>query len=495
VSAAGPTLGWVRAVEDESRLVKLSEIVVSDANPRQVFDQAKLQALAASIKETGVLQSLLLRRLPGDVLELVAGERRYRAAQLAGLTEVPALIRTISDADAAIARLEENAKREDLTAIEEGEAYRRALRPLEQGGTGLTQVQLARRLGVSQPHIANRMRLLELPTAWQQRVLDRTLDPTRARDLVKLAKSPTILDDLARTLDDDSDLSAADWEEAVRSSITHHGRPISLTAVWPQKAGRKFADDVLDAHRKSLQIVDSGAGEFALNVELWDELQQAAEKAAQPAAGKGKGKTVTAPNVSQLSARVKQQQAALDRERKLRDYRAAWQRARIAERMEAADKQLYVDDEELTSLLLWLSCQMQGSTWRADTLLKLLGDGPAFSSVEQFRRLVTRRAVHGCDLARRALVVWLRTPLCGFDSDVIDAWAVWLEIDFAVDWRPDRAFFDLLTVSDLAGIAREWGCKTSPKETRETLTTTLLGWEDYSFSRLWRLLMPQEQES
>ena len=147
---------------DDSRsgvtTVRLSEIEPNLSQPRKQFDEEALSELADSISAHGVLQPLLIRPTSGGTYQIVAGERRWRAARLAGLTEVPALIREISDAETDQLALIENLQREDLNAVETAEGYRRLMEKY-----GMTQEQLSEAVGKSRPAIANTLRILSLP--------------------------------------------------------------------------------------------------------------------------------------------------------------------------------------------------------------------------------------------------------------------------------------------------------------------------------------------
>ncbi len=168
---------------DESKVMQIpiEDIVPNRAQPRVVFDDDSLQELADSIKEHGIIQPLVLRR-NDDKYEIVAGERRYRAAKKAGLTEVPAIITTMSDTEAAEAAIVENIQRKDLTAIEEARSYKAIL---DKGD--LSQADLAKKMGVSQSAISNKLRLLSLDEEVQQAVLESKISERHARSLLKVA--------------------------------------------------------------------------------------------------------------------------------------------------------------------------------------------------------------------------------------------------------------------------------------------------------------------
>ncbi len=149
--------------------------------PRRRFAEPEIEALAQSIREKGILQPLLVRPVAGEeaVFELVAGERRWRAAQRVGLHEVPAVIRALSDGEALEVALVENLQREDLSALEEAEAYNRLV-----GELGRTQASVAEAVGKSRSHVANTLRLLSLPEAVRRRLDEGELSAGHGRALL-----------------------------------------------------------------------------------------------------------------------------------------------------------------------------------------------------------------------------------------------------------------------------------------------------------------------
>jgi len=157
--------------------------------PRRKFDAEAIQSLVDSVKERGILQPLLVRRHPGDptVYEIIAGERRWRAAQLAGLHEVPAIIREFTDREALEIALIENIQRQDLTALEEAEGFKRLMDEF-----GHTQDALAKAVGKSRSHIANMLRLLTLPLQVKQLVQDGSLTAGHARALLSVDDPVTV---------------------------------------------------------------------------------------------------------------------------------------------------------------------------------------------------------------------------------------------------------------------------------------------------------------
>ena len=147
-----------RADNDEIREIQIDLIQPGRQQPRTTFNQAKLEELAQSIRTTGIIQPLLVRP-SGGLFELVAGERRWRAAQLAGLARIPAIVRDIPDDNLLELALIENIQREELNPVEEANAYKRLIESL-----GLTQDEVARRVGRDRTFITNYLRVLKLPT-------------------------------------------------------------------------------------------------------------------------------------------------------------------------------------------------------------------------------------------------------------------------------------------------------------------------------------------
>ena len=160
--------------------VELDSIVPGSMQPRTHFDEASLQGLAESIGSHGIVQPLLVRRR-GDGYELIAGERRWRAARLAGLAKVPVVVKEVPDDSLLEIALIENIQREDLNPIEEAQAYRKLIETV-----GLTQEALASRVGRDRSYITNYLRLLRLPDDLQKLVIEGRLSTGHARTLLAL---------------------------------------------------------------------------------------------------------------------------------------------------------------------------------------------------------------------------------------------------------------------------------------------------------------------
>ena len=163
------------------RVVKISSLSASPFQPRLDFDEEALKSLAQSISEKGVLQPLLVRETSVGKYEIIAGERRFRAAGMAGLTEVPVIVKSMDDKEVLEVALVENLLRENLSAIEEAEGLQRLIDEFSH-----TQEALAQVIGKSRSHIANTLRLLALPASVQQMVREGKLTAGQVRPLIGL---------------------------------------------------------------------------------------------------------------------------------------------------------------------------------------------------------------------------------------------------------------------------------------------------------------------
>lgn len=167
-------------MESVIRLINIESIIPNRFQPRLEFDTEALNELADSIREHGIIQPLVLRRI-GDKFEIIAGERRYKAATIVGLTAVPAIITDLDDNESAEVAIVENVLRENLNAIEEARSYKKLL-----DRNYITQSQLAKRLGTSQANIANKVRLLNLDNNVQDALLKDKISERHARSLLKI---------------------------------------------------------------------------------------------------------------------------------------------------------------------------------------------------------------------------------------------------------------------------------------------------------------------
>jgi ParB family transcriptional regulator, chromosome partitioning protein len=205
--------------------VEVDRVTPSPFQPRRTFDDAKIEELAASIRNQGIIQPLVVRR-KGDGYELIAGERRWRAAMRAGLTHVPVVVRDASDHEALQLALVENLQREDLNPIEEANGYRRLQEEFR-----WSQDEMAEKVGKSRPAIANSMRLLSLPTEVQQEVSSGNLPAGQARALLGLHNEALILSACREVIA--RGLSTRETEKLVRHLLLGRRRRRQVPLIDP----------------------------------------------------------------------------------------------------------------------------------------------------------------------------------------------------------------------------------------------------------------------
>ena len=205
--------------KDEIVEIPISELMSNPYQPRKIFDEESLRELADSIKEHGVFQPIIVKKSVKGY-NIIAGERRTKASELAGLKTVPAIVRDFSDEEMMQVALLENLQREDLSAIEEAKAYKSIIESLR-----LTQDELAKRLGKSRSHITNMLGLLRLPLSVQDMVLYGKISMGHARVLSKLENSEQI-EDLANKVISEN-LSVRDLEVLTNESSYVRSAPSS----------------------------------------------------------------------------------------------------------------------------------------------------------------------------------------------------------------------------------------------------------------------------
>lgn len=255
--------------------IRVADIQPNPDQPRTIFDQEALEELSASIGELGIIQPLSLRLLPDGTYQIIAGERRWRAARMAGLQTVPAYVRTASDAELTEMALIENIQREDLNAIEVALALRKLIDTYS-----LTQERLAERLGKKRATIANHLRLLRLPAEIQLGLRDRRIDMGHARALLGVDDPKLQLRLYNMILREGA--SVRQVEEMARRSREQKAECGGPSAERPKAAARPQAD--YDAFRRELSAVfpvnvkfarrDDGRGSITLRFDNDDELQQ-----------------------------------------------------------------------------------------------------------------------------------------------------------------------------------------------------------------------------
>lgn len=191
--------------------LRIMEIEPNHDQPRKDFDEKALSELAESIEQHGVLQPLVVRPLSNGAYQLVAGERRWRAARIAGLTEVPVVIKELSDEEVIEIAMIENLQREDLNPLEEALGYRYMMDEL-----GITQEQAAEKVGKSRPAVANALRLLKLPDEVQEMIKNNLISPGHARALLGFDSEDMIIQTAKLIVKED--LSVREVETMVKNS-------------------------------------------------------------------------------------------------------------------------------------------------------------------------------------------------------------------------------------------------------------------------------------
>ena len=185
----GALLGTPELDVDQLREIDIDRILPNSQQPRKSFDEESLEELASSIRQHGVVQPIVVRPLDDGFFQLIAGERRWRASQRAGLSRVPAVVRQAGEHDTLEIALIENLQRQDLNPLEEAQAYERLIVEF-----GMTQDEVARRVGKNRATIANMLRLLKLPNEVQQWVRENKLSTGHAKALLSLSEPDAILD-------------------------------------------------------------------------------------------------------------------------------------------------------------------------------------------------------------------------------------------------------------------------------------------------------------
>ena len=198
--------------QNEVVYLYLDDIIPNRFQPRERFDEGALRELAASIKEHGVIQPIIVRKI-GDKYEIIAGERRYKASALAGLTTIPAIVRNLDDKETSKVALLENLQRKNLSPIEEARTYQKIL-DLDQ----MTQFELAKTMGKSQPVVANKLRLLTLPDEVQEALLKEQISERHARSLLSLQNSEDQISMLHKIIN--NRMTVRETDEEIRKMST-----------------------------------------------------------------------------------------------------------------------------------------------------------------------------------------------------------------------------------------------------------------------------------
>jgi ParB family chromosome partitioning protein len=251
----------VEDINSSVNKLRIMEIEPNRDQPRKDFDEKALSELAESIEQHGVLQPLVVRPLTNGGYQLVAGERRWRAARIAGLTEVPVVIKELTDEEVIEIAMIENLQREDLNPLEEALGYRYMMDELN-----ITQEQAAEKVGKSRPTVANAMRLLKLPDEVQEMVKNNLISSGHARALLGFNDSALITEAAKKIVKED--LSVREVENLVKNSQKAPKKP-------KQQKRDKFFSEVelalVENLGRKVKIKESKKQSGVLEIEFFDK--------------------------------------------------------------------------------------------------------------------------------------------------------------------------------------------------------------------------------
>lgn len=266
-----------QATPTAPNVLPVEKLVAGKYQPRTRMDEGALNELADSIRTQGIMQPILVRALSGNPkgkYEIIAGERRYRAAQIAGLTEVPVLVRDVADENAAVMALIENIQREDLNPLEEAHGVRRLLDEF-----GLTHEQAAQAIGRSRSATSNLLRLLNLSDPVQTMLLAGDIDMGHARALLAIEAGQQIM--LANEIITKR-MSVRDAEKLVGKAIRERDEPVTRKSASDNKTGdTKRLEEALSDHlgtKVSLKVNRRNKGQLIIDFHDWDHLNALLER-------------------------------------------------------------------------------------------------------------------------------------------------------------------------------------------------------------------------
>lgn len=252
--------------------IPLAQIGANPDQPRKTFNAAELQELAASIKEKGVLQPILLRSVSGRPYnyEIVAGERRFRASKIAGLTEIPAVVKKLDDNNAMEIALIENVQRENLDPIEEAAAYKNLM-----DKCGYDMADVCRLIGKSESYIRNATRLLDLPSSVIDMVKNGAISASHARTIVVADNPAALAQEIV-----DKKLSVADIEKRVKNVKRAGNRRGFVNKNIAPADVKQIESSITKSLKVPAKLVErrGGAGQIVLKFNTRIELQELVEK-------------------------------------------------------------------------------------------------------------------------------------------------------------------------------------------------------------------------
>ncbi|HTI95524.1 MAG TPA: ParB/RepB/Spo0J family partition protein [Rudaea sp.] len=273
VLLGGPEADSGPEAAGEYRSLKIGSLQAGKYQPRKAFAQEPLDELVASIREHGVLDPILVRAVGAQKFEIIGGERRWRAAKQAGLTEIPALVRELTDSQVALIALVENIQREDLAPLEVAQSLKQLMAEFK-----FTQEQAADKIGRSRAAVANLLRLLGLPEAVKQLLAERRIDMGHARALVTL--EPKLAAQLAKQAAERG-WSVRELEEAARRAQSEPKGKAKAKAAPARDADivaleRELAEKL--AAKVSVQHGRGGRGKLVIAYHSLEELEGILEK-------------------------------------------------------------------------------------------------------------------------------------------------------------------------------------------------------------------------
>lgn len=260
---------YENSTNEEIVEINLSELRPNPYQPRKVFDDEALNELAASIKEHGVFQPIIVKKsIKG--YEIIAGERRFRASKIAGKEKIPAIIRDFSDEQMMEIALLENLQRENLSAIEEAYAYKEMIEKL-----GLTQDSVAKRVGKSRSHVTNILGLLRLPNEVQDMIAEKKLSMSHARVLSKLEDDEKIKEMAKKITEDgisvheiENTTSSGQFEK--KNKIIRKEKPINQNYKYVEEMLREKLDTKVKVSEKKIEISFSNIADLNRILEVID---------------------------------------------------------------------------------------------------------------------------------------------------------------------------------------------------------------------------------
>ena len=250
------------SVEGKVVNIKITKVERDKSQPRKEFDEDKLNELADSIKEHGIFQPLIVRK-KDDYFEIVAGERRWRAAKIAGLSEVPCIVNDYSEQERSMIQLLENIQREGLNPIEEAVAFRDLIEKYN-----LKQDELAEKVGKNRTTIANSMRLLNLPDEVKEMVIEEKLSPGHARALLAIENEEAMIELAQRVFDEQLSVRATEKE------IKALGKPKKNKKLTPEALNliyRKLEDQVRAKLGAKVNIIPKDEKKGKLEIEYFSQ--------------------------------------------------------------------------------------------------------------------------------------------------------------------------------------------------------------------------------